>query len=137
MTMTSRNETKLRVLVVDDCPDTRTVLRHLLRWWGHEMNEAPDGPAALSLAASVCPDVVLLDIGLPGMDGCEVARQLRALPGLEKALLVAVTGFGRPDEVKECLQAGCDMHLLKPYDPLALKQLLDLHANSSAQARSE
>src|SRR6266511_1239979 len=116
--------TVLRVLVVEDCPDTRTTLRPLLRGWGHEVAEAADGPAALSSTASVRPDVVILDIGLPGMDGCEVARQLRALPGLEKALLVAVTGFGRPDEVKECLRAGCDMHLLKPYDPLTLKQLL-------------
>jgi CheY-like chemotaxis protein len=123
--------TKLRVLVVEDCPDTRTSLRHLLRRWGYEVDEAADGPAALSSAASVCPDVVLLDIGLPGMDGCEVASQLRALPGLEKALLVAATGFGEPDDVKVCLQAGCDAHLLKPYDPLALKQLLDLHARQT------
>jgi CheY-like chemotaxis protein len=121
------NMTKLRVLVVDDCPDTRTGLRHLLRRWGHEVDEAAAGPAALSLAASFRPDVVLLDVGLPGMDGREVARQLRAIPGLEKALLVAVTGFGEPDNVTDCLQAGCDTHLLKPYDPLALKQLLDLH----------
>jgi CheY-like chemotaxis protein len=116
----------LRVLVVEDDPDTRTTLCALLRGWGHEVDEAADGPAALS-AASIRPDVVLLDIGLPGMDGCAVARQLRAIPGLERALLVATTGFGRPDEVKDCLLAGCDTHLLKPYDPLVLKQLLDLH----------
>jgi two-component system, chemotaxis family, CheB/CheR fusion protein len=123
--------TKLRVLVVEDCPDTRTSLRHLLRRWGHEVAEAADGPAALSSAASVRPDVVLLDIGLPGMDGREVARQLRAIPGLEKALLVAVTGFGQPDDVTDCLHAGCDTHLLKPYDPLALKQLLNLRAQQT------
>jgi two-component system, chemotaxis family, CheB/CheR fusion protein len=125
------NMTRLRVLVVDDCPDTRTGLRHLLRWWGYEVDEAADGPAALSSAASFRPDVVLLDIGLPGMDGREVARQLRALPGPEKALLVAVTGFGQPDDVKDCLQAGCDTYLLKPYDPLSLKQLLDLRAKQT------
>jgi two-component system, chemotaxis family, CheB/CheR fusion protein len=127
----------LRVLVVEDYPDSRATLCALLRVWGHDVDETANGHAALSSAASVRPDVVLLDIGMPGMDGYEVARRLRALPGLEKALLVATTGFGRPDEVKECLQAGCDVHLLKPYDPLALKQLLDLHANSSAQVRSE
>jgi len=71
--------TKLRVLVIADCPDTRTGLRHLLRWWGHEVGEAADGPTALASVASLCPDVVLLDIGLPDMDGCEVARQLRAI----------------------------------------------------------
>src|SRR6266540_4120656 len=127
-TITSR---KLRVLVVEDHLDSRTTLCAMLRVWGHEVDEATNGPAALSSATSARPDVVLLDIGLPGMDGCEVARQFRALPGLGKALLVAVTGFGRPDEVKECLQAGCDMHLLKPYDPLALKQLLDLRAKQT------
>src|SRR5262245_31561631 len=100
--------TRLRVLVIEDCPDTRTGLRHLLRRWGHEVDEAADGPVALSSVASFCPDVVLLDIGLPGMDGREVARQLRAIPGLEKALVVAVTGFGEPDNVKDCFQAGCD-----------------------------
>ena len=115
----------LRVLVVDDDRDTRASECALLRVWGHQAEEAADGPTALSLAASVCPDVVLLDIGMPGMDGYQVARQLRTIPGLDKALLVATTGFGRPDEVKDCLQAGCDIHLLKPYDPLALKQLLD------------
>jgi two-component system, chemotaxis family, CheB/CheR fusion protein len=123
--------TKLRVLVVDDCPDSRTGLRHLLRWWGHEVDEAADGPAALSLAASLRPDVVLLDIGLPGMDGYEVARQLRALPGLEKTLLVAMTDFGQPDAVKDCFRAGCDAHLLKPSEPLAFKYLLALHAEQT------
>src|SRR6266545_2015760 len=97
--VTTTTMTKLLVLVVDDCPDTRATLCALLRGWGREVNEAADGPAALS-AASICPDVVLLDIGLPGMDGYEVARQLRALPGLKKALLVAMTGFGQPDDVQ-------------------------------------
>src|SRR6476646_7109490 len=101
----------LRVLVVEDCADTRFSLRLLLRLWGHEVAEAADGPAALGLAASFAPDVVLLDIGLPGY---EVARRLRALPGLEDALLVGVSGFGQEDDVWRCLQAGCDTHLLKP-----------------------
>ena len=116
----------LRVLVVEDDRDTRASQCALLRVWGHEADEACDGPTALSSAASFGPDVVLLDIGLPGMDGYEVARQLRALPGLESALLVAMTGFGQPQDVQLCLQAGCDLHLLKPCDPLSLKQLLDL-----------
>src|SRR5262249_48412946 len=98
----------LRVLVVDDYPDSLTTLRWLLQAWGYEVAEAPDGPSALSSAASFVPDVVLLDIGLPGMDGYEVARQLRALPGQGKTLLVALTGFGQVADVERCLQAGCD-----------------------------
>jgi two-component system CheB/CheR fusion protein len=116
----------LRVLVVEDDHDTRATECALLRAWGHHAEEA-----ALSVAASVRPDVVLLDIGMPDMDGYEVARRLRDLPGLEKTLLVAMTGFGQPDEVQACLQAGCDLHLLKPCDPPALKQLLALHAEQT------
>ena len=115
----------LRVLVVEDCADTRLSLRWLLRAWGHEVGEAADGTSALTYAASHIPDVVLLDIGLPRMDGYEVARQLRALPSLGDALLVALTGFGRLADVECCLQAGCDTHLLKPCSPLVLKQLLE------------
>jgi two-component system, chemotaxis family, CheB/CheR fusion protein len=126
--MTSR---KLRVLVVEDDPDTRATQCALLLVWGHEANEASDGPAALSSAASFGPDVVLLDIGMPDIDGYEVARQLRALPGMAKTLLVAMTGFGQPEDVQACLQAGCDVHVLKPCDPLALKPLLDLHAKQT------
>jgi len=123
---------RLRILVVDDCPDTRTTLCWMLRDWGYEVAEAANGSAALSLAASFYPDMVLLDIGLPGLDGYEVAYRLRALPGLADSLLVAVTGFGQADDVERCLQAGCDTHLLKPFDPLALKQLLSLHIPQTA-----
>src|SRR5262245_46694935 len=78
----------LRILVVEDCADTRTSLRLLLRKWGHEVAEAADGTAPLCSAASFCPDVVLLDIGLPGLNGYEVAEQLRSLPNLAESLLV-------------------------------------------------
>jgi CheY-like chemotaxis protein len=72
--------------------------------------------------------VVLLDIALPFLDGFEVARRLRALPRTRDALLVAATGLGRPGDVARCLLAGFDVHLLKPFDPLDLKQLLDARA---------
>jgi len=120
--------TSLRILVVEDFADTYKALRLLLKRWGHEVVVAADGPAALSAAAAFCPDVVLLDIGLPGMDGYEVAARLRALSCLGHPLVVATTGFGQPEDVERCLRAGCDVHLLKPFDPLVLKQLLDLHA---------
>jgi CheY-like chemotaxis protein len=111
------------VLIVDDCPDARGVLAILVRFWGWTSHQAPDGPAALALAAEHRPDVVLLDIGLPGMDGCEVARRLRALPGLEGCLLVALTGFSGPEDVDRALRAGCDHYLVKPY-PEELHALL-------------
>src|SRR5438874_945707 len=104
-----------QVLVVDDCPDTRATLRILLGLWGHEAREAADGASALAQAASFLPDVVLLDVGLAGEDGCEVARRLRELPGLGHARLVAMTGFGRPGEVERFLRSGFDDHLLKPF----------------------
>jgi two-component system, OmpR family, response regulator len=113
-----------RVLVVDDCPDMRATLRTVLQLWGHQTAEAADGYAALGLAATFRPDAVLLDVGLPGLDGYEVARRLRQLPGLGNVLLVAITGHGRPEDVAACRAAGFDHHLLKPFDPAELEGLL-------------
>jgi CheY-like chemotaxis protein len=115
----------LRVLVVDDCADARGTLRILLRLWGYEAREVADGPAALTEAAAWRPEVVLCDIGLPGLDGYEVARRLRARAGGEALLLVAVSGHGREQDVAEALRAGFDRHLLKPFDPGELKGLLE------------
>ncbi len=114
----------LRVLVVDDLPDMRDSLRVLLQVWGHQVEEAGDGPTALSRARVFGPDVVLLDIGLPRLDGYEVARRLRQLPGLEKVLLVAVTGHGRREDEAAARAAGFDHHLLKPFEPEKLARLL-------------
>jgi two-component system, OmpR family, response regulator len=124
----------LRVLVVDDCPDLRASLRILLGLWGHDVREAPDGHAALRLAAAFRPDAVLLNVGLPGLDGYEVARRLRRLPGLGGVLLVAVTGYGSPKDVAACRAAGFDHHLLKPFDPVALERLLAPSGNGAAPA---
>jgi CheY-like chemotaxis protein len=115
----------LRVLVVDDCPDTRQSLCVLLDLWGHEVRAAADGPAALAEASAFGPEVVLLDIGLPGLDGYEVARRLRRQPGTARALLVAVTGYGQEQDVARARQAGFDHHLVKPCEPGVLKGLLE------------
>jgi CheY-like chemotaxis protein len=115
----------LRVLVVDDCPDTRGSLCLLLDLWGHKARTAADGPSALAEAFAFHPEVVLLDIGLPQMDGYEVARELRRLPGTRHALLVATTGFGQGQDVTRAREAGFDHHLLKPFDPDVLQALLD------------
>jgi CheY-like chemotaxis protein len=117
-------ERPLRVLVVDDCTDTRESLRILLRLWGHEPAEAADGPAALELAAAFRPDAVLLDLAMPGMDGYEAARRLRRLPGLEHVLLIAATGHGQAQDRTASRAAGFDHHLVKPFDPVELERLL-------------
>ncbi len=110
-----------RVLVVDDCPDTRTSLHMLLNLWGFEVREAADGPGALRAAAEFEPDTVLLDVGLPGMSGYEVARRLRQTPDLRGVLIVALTGFGRDSDADRARQAGADLHFVKPIDPDLLR----------------
>jgi CheY-like chemotaxis protein len=113
-----------RVLVVDDCADTAESLAMLVRLWGHEVWAAHDGPSALAAAEAHRPEVILLDIGLPGMSGHEVARQLRTLMAGRPLLLVAITGFGREQDRQRSREAGFDVHILKPFDPNTLKALL-------------
>ncbi len=118
----------LRVLAVDDCPDTRATLLLLFRLWGYEVRAAGDGPSALEAAAGFLPDVILLDIGLPGLDGYEVARRLRQLPGLDRTLVVAMTGLATDADVREALESGCDRHLTKPVEMESLRELLGAEA---------
>jgi PAS domain S-box-containing protein len=113
-----------RVLVVDDNVDATESLALLLRMSGHEVHTALDGPAALQVAEAFRPEAVLLDIVLPGMDGYEVARRLRHMAGLENAFLVAVTGYGQEEDRRRAEEAGFDAHLVKPADPVDLKELL-------------
>jgi CheY-like chemotaxis protein/anti-sigma regulatory factor (Ser/Thr protein kinase) len=108
--------TQGRVLVVDDNVDAAMTLAEAMRFDGHEVFTAHDGPSALEQAAAFAPEVVLLDIGLPGLDGYEVARLLRQLPALRKTLIVALTGFGQESDRERALQAGFDEHLVKPVD---------------------
>ena len=114
----------LRVLVVDDCPDTTESLRILLDLWGHEVRTAHSGAEALGLAPALLPEVILLDIGLPGLDGYEVARRLRRLPGLADAFVIAVTGYSREQDLARAREAGFDLALVKPFDPDELRRLL-------------
>jgi two-component system CheB/CheR fusion protein len=76
------------------------------------------------MAMTLRPDVVFLDIGLPDMDGCEVARRLRRMPELTETLLVAITGYGRVADIQRCQESGIDLHFLKPVDPNQFRQLL-------------
>ena len=113
-----------RVLVVDDNRDAAESLTVLLELWGHAVRIANDGPDALALAAEYRPDTVLLDIGLPGMDGYEVARRLRELPGSHSMFLVAVTGYGQDEDRRRAYETGFDHHLTKPVEPAKLGSLL-------------
>ena len=111
---------RCRVLVVDDNADAAESLALLLQFAGHDVRVCHEGAAALAEAETFQPEVVLLDIGLPGMDGYEVARRLRAQPDLDKTLLVALTGYGQAEDLCRSRDAGFDRHLVKPADPEVL-----------------
>jgi signal transduction histidine kinase/CheY-like chemotaxis protein len=114
----------LRVLVVDDNVDTVTTLAMLVRESGYDVRTAYDGSTVLEAALDYRPNVVLLDIGLPGMNGYEVAKQIRQQPALKNLVLVAMTGYGQESDRKSSHDAGFDHHLVKPADfPKVLKIL--------------
>jgi PAS domain S-box-containing protein len=113
-----------RILVIEDNADARAMLRHLLESAGHEVHEASDGRQGLDMALSLQPDVALIDLGLPGLDGYEIARRLRAADERRNILLVAVTGYGSPEDRERSLMAGFDVHLVKPVDPDLLAGVL-------------
>lgn len=115
-----------RVLVVDDNADITQGLATLLSLDGHEVKSAPDGPTALTLARDFQPHIVLLDIGLPGMNGYEVASRLRTQPGMEKTILVAMTGYSREQDRQRAKESNFDHHLTKPVDLKVLYTLLDV-----------
>jgi PAS domain S-box-containing protein len=114
----------LRVLVVEDNIDAAESLATLLRLWNHDVNVVHDGCMALEAAREQQPEVVLLDIGLPGLDGYQVARRLRDEIGLDHALLVAMTGYGQPEDRRRSQEAGIQYHFVKPVEPLVLRNLL-------------
>lgn len=114
----------LRVLVVDDLVDAAVTMARLLKLLGCDVQTANDGHAALAIADQFVPEIVLLDLGLPGMDGFEVARQLRARPHGAKTWIVAISGYGHATARQEALAAGCDDHLLKPVGVDQLQAIL-------------
>jgi CheY-like chemotaxis protein len=113
-----------RVLVVDDNVDAADSLAMLLRLAEQEVRVAYDGPTALLIAQAFRPQVVLLDLGMPGMDGYDVAHRLRENPEVKPELLVAMTGWGQEEDRRRSRQAGFDHHLVKPVEPEELEQLL-------------
>ena len=114
----------LRILVVEDHAGTAAMLAQLLRMESHEVDVAADGPRALELAQAAPPDVALVDISLPGMDGHEVARRLHAQTGDKRPLLIAITGNAQEEYRARSAEVGIDLHLIKPIEPDELRRLL-------------
>ena len=113
-----------RVLVVDDNVDGAESLANMLQIGGHEIRTAHSGPAALDAARPFNPEVVFLDIGLPGMNGYEVAKRCCTEPSLSGAVLVALTGWGSDDDKRRSREAGFDFHLTKPVELTAIERIL-------------
>jgi CheY-like chemotaxis protein len=113
-----------RVVIADDNRDGADSLSLVVRAFGCDVKTAYDGAGAVDAAAKTRPHVVFLDLGMPGMDGLEAARRIRALPGLERALLVAVTGWGQERDREQTSDAGFDAHLVKPADPHTIRTLI-------------
>jgi CheY-like chemotaxis protein len=125
-----------RVLLVDDNVDIVESTADMLAMAGHTLRCAHDGAQALAMAQEFAPEVVLLDIGLPGLDGYQVARLMRQLPQLRRTRLIALTGYGMAGDRQRSRDAGFDHHLTKPVDPSALRALIELNdGDSSAAAR--
>jgi signal transduction histidine kinase/CheY-like chemotaxis protein len=116
----------VRVLVVEDNHDVAESLAQVVELLGHDVEIARDGPVALAKARANPPDIVLCDIGLPGMSGFDVARAFRADPDLCKARLVAVTGYAQPEDRREAAEAGFELHVAKPADPEEIERLLSI-----------
>jgi CheY-like chemotaxis protein len=112
------------VLVVDDNVDAADSLGALLTAWGCQVTMAHDGPAALAAVQDTLPDIALLDIGMPAMDGYELAVHLRFQPGCENLPIVAITGSGSPDDVRRSRAKGFSAHLVKPVSAASLLALL-------------
>jgi CheY-like chemotaxis protein len=121
---TNPGRTNARVLIVDDNRDGAQGLALMLDIEGHEVRTAADGLEALKIAEEFQPHVVLLDIGMPGMDGYETARRLRARPWAQSALLCALTGWGQEDDKRRARTAGFDRHLVKPIDPEEISRIV-------------
>jgi PAS domain S-box-containing protein len=115
-----------RILIVEDNADARQMLRHLLELSDHEVHEAPDGLKGLEQALVLHPDAVVIDLGLPGLDGYQVAQRIRAA-GRRDMVLIAVTGYGQREDRLRSSVAGFDAHFTKPVDPTALDALLQRH----------
>ena len=118
-------EKRLQILVVDDNQDAADSLCMLLRVWGYECRAVYDGVAGLRAACDYCPNCLVLDLCMPGLDGYALARRVRAQPSLVRAKLIALTAYSDETSVHLSREAGFDFHVVKPTDPLEIKRLMD------------
>lgn len=133
MSHPERSSTPTRILVVDDNADAAESLSRLLRLTGHETRAVFDGPSALEAVGGFQPHLVLLDLGLPEMDGYEVARRIREIPEMAGARLIAVSGYGETEHRQRSAEAGFDQHLTKPVN---LDALLSMIGNFTPMCRA-
>jgi CheY-like chemotaxis protein len=112
------------ILLVEDNPDARETLRLLLELDGHRVAATDTGENAIKLALERPFSVALIDIGLPDVDGYQVAQRIRSAPAGDRVILVALTGYGRPEDIRRAREAGFDAHVIKPVDPDALTKIL-------------
>jgi CheY-like chemotaxis protein len=121
----TRRQPRIRnVLIVDDNVDAADSLGAMLTAWGYHVTVAHDGPAALAALQDALPDIALLDLDMPAMDGYELAAHLRFQPGCEELPIVAITGSGTPDDVRRSRAKGFSAHLVKPVSAASLRTLL-------------
>src|SRR5262249_23004265 len=113
-----------RVAIIEDNADSRETLRVLFQMYGHEVHEAGDGPSGVELVLRGQPAAAFVDVGLPGFDGYEVARRIRAAPSGRRVQLIAVTGYGLPADQAQARQAGFNHHVVKPVHPSQINALL-------------
>jgi CheY-like chemotaxis protein len=119
--------------VVDDSEDIRETMCALLSLWGHDVQTAGDGKAGLDLILAQEPDVAVVDIGLPGVDGYKVAETLRGAPEHDSMVLIALTGYGQPDSLRRAREAGFDEYVTKPIAPERLVRLMDVAIEARAR----
>ena len=126
---TASSPGEFAILIVDDNRDATDSMAMLLAMEGYDVRVAYDGPQALDAVRTARPDVILLDLGLPGMDGFQVAQRVRSDPHNSSIVIVAVSGYGQEEHRSRSTQAGCDHHLVKPIEPAVVSELLaSLHS---------
>ena len=131
--LSSSQAPRCRVLLVDDHSDSRRMLGLMLSLSGHEVLESGNGIDALRVASAELPDVAIVDIALPGIDGYEVARRLRADPGTSSIRLIALSGYGQEEDRRCAMEAGFDVHLVKPVEPARLSETIARFGAGSRQ----